>query len=110
MLLTPSERFKYISERKISTLVSSNLEFRAVCSDFKYSNYNIHSSIGAFYIKKNPLRMNVSAKSTRHLEIEVIDLPDNHNPGIIFQIACLDTKSNNRLGEIGVTVYLSELE
>lgn len=39
------------------------------------------------------------------LEMEVMDLPDEANPGVITQTSVFDLKSNNKISEFGQTYY-----
>lgn len=43
-------------------------------------------------------------------EVEVLEMPDEQNPGFIFQISLFDLKSQNKVFEIGRTYYFSDLE
>ncbi len=46
---------------------------------------------------------------TYEAEIEVIDLPDDKNPGFILQISLLDIKTRNKVFEIGRSYYFKKL-
>lgn len=43
------------------------------------------------------------------LELEVMDLPDDENPGIIIQASLFDIKSKNKVFEIGRTYTMNDL-
>lgn len=42
-------------------------------------------------------------------EVEVIDIPDEKNPGFILQISLLNIKTKNKIFEIGRSYYFKEL-
>lgn len=44
-----------------------------------------------------------------YLELEVMDLPDEENPGVIIQASLFDIKSKNKIFEIGRTYTMNEL-
>ncbi|MFM6927299.1 MAG: hypothetical protein ACKOX6_02490 [Bdellovibrio sp.] len=46
---------------------------------------------------------------THYLEVEVLDLPDETNPGIILQASLFDIKSKNKIFEIGRTYTMNQL-
>lgn len=43
------------------------------------------------------------------LELEVMDLPDEENPGVIIQASLFDIKSKNKIFEIGRTYTMEDL-
>lgn len=48
-------------------------------------------------------------EGTGHLEVEVLDLPDETNPGFILQVSLFDLKSKNKIFEIGRSYTMSDL-
>ncbi len=46
---------------------------------------------------------------TSYLEMEILDLPDETNPGIIIQASLFDIKSKNKIFEIGRTYTMNDL-
>jgi len=46
---------------------------------------------------------------TCYLEVEVMDLPDEINPGIILQASLFDIKSKNKIFEVGRTYTMNDL-
>lgn len=46
---------------------------------------------------------------SHYLEVEVLDLPDENNPGIILQASLFDIKSKNKIFEIGRTYTMNQL-
>lgn len=44
-----------------------------------------------------------------HLELEIVDLPDKENPGIIIQASLFDKTSKNKIFEIGRTYTMNDL-
>lgn len=43
------------------------------------------------------------------LELEVLDMPDDENPGVIIQASLFDRKSKNKIFEIGRTYTMNDL-
>lgn len=48
-------------------------------------------------------------EGTAYLELEVMDLPDDDNPGIIIQASLFDIKSKNKIFEVGRTYTMNQL-
>lgn len=46
---------------------------------------------------------------TSYLEVEILDMPDETNPGIILQTSLFDIKSKNKIFEIGRTYTMNDL-
>lgn len=44
-----------------------------------------------------------------HLEVEVLDLPDESNPGFILQVSLFDLKSKNKIFEVGRSYTMADL-
>lgn len=44
-----------------------------------------------------------------HLEVEVLDLPDDSNPGFILQVSLFDQKTKNKIYEIGRSYTMNDL-
>jgi hypothetical protein len=42
------------------------------------------------------------------IEIEILDLPDNDNPGLITQTSVFDTETNNKISEFGQTYFYKD--
>lgn len=46
---------------------------------------------------------------TSYLELEIVDLPDEENPGIIIQASLFDIKTKNKVFEVGRTYTMNDL-
>lgn len=67
----------------------------------KFRSNNAHE-----FLKKHPPQFQTKKEGKVWLEIEVLDLDDNENPGFITQISVFDIKSGNKISEFGQTYYL----
>lgn len=76
------------------------------------SKVKIHNNsiFGRALLAKDGPHFQVNMNGTKYLEIEIIDLPDESNPGIILQASLFDLYSNNKIFEIGRTYFLSNSE
>ena len=73
--------------------------------------YSIQSDLGKKLLEKQQPEFTLLPDITENsstLEVEVLDLPDESNPGLIFQMSLI--KNKNKIHELGLTVYLSELQ
>lgn len=48
-------------------------------------------------------------EGSNYLELEIMDMPDDVNPGIIVQASLFDNKSQNKIFEIGRTYSMKQL-
>lgn len=70
---------------------------------------NMNSTLAAALLGKERPQFKMSQNGTHFLELEILDVPDTEDPGIILQISLIDLKSNNKIYEIGRTYNMSQL-
>lgn len=69
----------------------------------------MNSSLARALMGKDRPRFQRVKDGTAYLELEVMDLPDEENPGIIIQASLFDIKSKNKVFEIGRTYTMNDL-
>lgn len=62
-----------------------------------------HSEEAHAFFKKHQPKFKINPDGKIWLEIEMIDVPDEENPGILTQTSVFDVKTNNKIGEFGST-------
>lgn len=68
--------------------------------EIKYRSKKAHD-----FLKNYQPEFKTSVRGTIWMEIEVIDLPDEENPGLITQVSIFDVKTNNKISEFAETYY-----
>ncbi|RZJ74107.1 MAG: hypothetical protein EOO45_09415 [Flavobacterium sp.] len=86
-----------------TNIETSNLKIHHV--DIKYRSKAAHD-----FLNKYQPKFKTVENGEVWLEIEVLDLPDKHNPGIITQTSVFDLKSNNKISEFGETYYFRDFK
>jgi hypothetical protein len=71
--------------------------------------YNMHSTLASALLGSERPRLQRIKDGKYFLEVEVIDMPDEVNPGIILQTSLFDIKSKNKIYEIGRTYTMNQL-
>lgn len=77
-------------------------------------NFNSTQKIKALAKSKNPnepaaANAHVNDEKEYELEVDVLDVPDETDPGFIFQMSLFESKSKNKIYEIGRTYHWSSL-
>ncbi|MBK9323841.1 MAG: hypothetical protein IPM97_13005 [Bdellovibrionaceae bacterium] len=68
------------------------------------------SKVAHEFLQKHQPKFETTKNGSVWIEIEVIDLPDQVNPGIITQTSVFDMKTNNKISEYGQTYYLKNFK
>lgn len=71
--------------------------------------YKMGSGLARAILGKRRPQVQRIQEGTAFLEMEIMDLPDESNPGIIIQASLFDIKSKNKIFEIGRTYLMSDL-
>jgi hypothetical protein len=69
----------------------------------------MNSTLAKTLLGKNRPTFHRVKDGASFLELEVMDLPDDENPGIIIQASLFDIKSKNKVFEIGRTYTMNDL-
>jgi len=106
--LSPSEKLKNKIEKNISNSIEkefskNNISIHHI--DIKYRSKFAHD----FLLKHQP-KFTTNSNGNIWLEIEILDLPDEENPGIITQTSVFDLKSKNKIAEYAKTYMIKDYE
>lgn len=106
--LTPAEQLIQMIDQDFAQLKASKA-LPARWDDVATVEYRMDSTLAAALLgKRRPLTHRVQ-NGKSFLEVEIMDLPDAENPGIILQISLFDIPSRNKIFEIGRTYLMNEL-
>ncbi|WP_413558388.1 hypothetical protein [Bdellovibrio sp. HCB209] len=71
--------------------------------------YKIRSDLARTLLGSEKLTLQRVKEGNHYLEVEVLDLPDDKDPGIILQMSLKEIKSKNKIFEVGRTYLMSTL-
>ncbi|NUN05209.1 MAG: hypothetical protein HUU57_05550 [Bdellovibrio sp.] len=105
---TPAQQLVSLIENDFHTL-SQNKELPAAWSSIEKVEVRMNSILAKALLGSLLPAFNHVPDGKNSLELEVVDLPDEVNPGIIIQASLFDIKSKNKIFEIGRTYTMSQL-
>ncbi|QDK46555.1 hypothetical protein DOM22_15950 [Bdellovibrio sp. ZAP7] len=71
--------------------------------------YKVRSELARTLLGSEKLGLQRVKEGNFYLEVEVLDMPDEQDPGIILQMSLKEIKSKNKIFEIGRTYLMSTL-
>lgn len=71
--------------------------------------YKVRSELARTLLGSEKLALQRVKEGNYYLEVEVLDMPDETDPGIILQMSLKEIKSKNKIFEIGRTYLMSTL-
>ncbi len=106
--LTPAEQLLKLVNDDFRNLEESK-QLPAEWAHIGTVEYKIGSSLARALLGQSRPGIQRVKEGTAYLEMEVLDLPDEENPGIIIQASLFDIKSKNKIFEIGRTYSMNTL-
>lgn len=107
--LTPAEQLVKLINDDFAELSASN-QLPKEWNSISTIEYKMGSELAkALLGKSRKPNFQRIKEGTAYLEMEVMDLPDEENPGIIIQASLFDIKSKNKIFEIGRTYSMNQL-
>jgi hypothetical protein len=107
--LTPAEQLVKLINDDFSELGATN-QLPKEWNSISTVEYKMGSELAKALLGKTrkPTFQRIK-EGTAYLEMEIMDLPDEENPGIIIQASLFDIKSKNKIFEIGRTYSMTQL-
>ena len=106
--LTPAQQLTKLIDDDFNQLKKDN-QLPKEWNEIATVEYNMHSTLASALLGSQRPRMQRIKDGKYFLEVEVIDMPDEVNPGIILQTSLFDIKSKNKIYEIGRTYTMNQL-
>lgn len=106
--LTPAEQLVKLIDDDLIALGKSK-QLPAQWSHIATVEYRNGSELARAILGKAKPGIQRVKEGTAYLEVEIMDLPDEENPGIILQMSLFDIKSKNKIFEIGRTYTMNDL-
>ncbi|WP_210415560.1 hypothetical protein [Bdellovibrio sp. NC01] len=106
--LTPAEQLVKLIDDDLIALGKAK-QLPAQWSHIATVEYRNGSELARAILGKAKPGIQRVKEGTAYLEVEIMDLPDEENPGIILQMSLFDIKSKNKIFEIGRTYTMNDL-
>lgn len=106
--LTPAQQLSKMINDDFQTL-AANGELPAEWSNIATVELRMNSVLAKTILGKERPNIQRVKEGANYLELEIVDLPDDENPGIIIQASLFDIKSKNKIFEIGRTYTMNDL-
>lgn len=105
---TPAQLFVGLIDNDFSDLAIKK-ELPGAWTHIKTVEYKMGSTLGNALLGDQRPHFPQTGQGKGHLEVEVLDLPDESNPGVILQVSLFDIETNNKIFEIGRTYTMKDL-
>lgn len=106
--LTPSEQLIKLIHNDFQSLTKSK-QLPEEWNSIATTEVKLKSDLARIILGKARPSFLEKKEGKFHLEVEVVDLPDNENPGLIIQASLFDIRSKNKIFEIGRTYTMNDL-
>ncbi|MNK06324.1 hypothetical protein D3C87_242190 [compost metagenome] len=106
--LTPAQQLSQMIEKDFQSLGEQN-ELPPEWNSIATVEIKMGSTLAKTILGKLRPNFQRTKEGSAHLEVEVMDLPDENNPGLIIQASLFDTKTKNKIYEIGRTYTMNDL-
>lgn len=105
---SPAVKLKTTIEKDIT----KSLETQApqTKGDIHHVKFSFRSAEAQEFLKKHPPKFQTNKKGNVWLEVEVLDLSDDENPGFITQTSVFDLRTKNKIAEFGETYYMKDFD
>lgn len=106
--LTPAQQLSKMINDDFQNL-AANGELPKEWSNIATVELRMNSVLAKTLLGKERPNIQRVKEGANYLELEIVDLPDDENPGIIIQASLFDIKSKNKIFEIGRTYTMNDL-
>lgn len=106
--LTPSQQFAKLIDDDFAELHKTE-QLPKEWDSIATIELRLNSQLAKALLGKERPTFKRLKEGTASLELEVMDLPDEENPGVIIQASLFDIKSKNKIFEIGRTYTMEDL-
>src|SRR5437868_13474684 len=103
LFFSPSEHLQVKIQKDILNSLQGQLERKSMSIHHVVIKYR--SQQGRDFLGNHQPIFETTKDGSVWLEVEVIDLPDQDNPGVITQTSVFDIKTNNKISEFGHTYF-----
>lgn len=105
---SPNVKLKKVIEGDISKSLQEQTQ--KSISNLHHLEVKYRSPTAEEFLKKHPFNFQTNKEGTVWMEVEVLDLQDEENPGFITQTSVFDLKTKNKISEFGQTYYFKDFD
>ncbi|XGC81573.1 hypothetical protein ACES2L_03650 [Bdellovibrio bacteriovorus] len=106
--LTPAQQLAKMINDDFNNLAQTQ-QLPAAWNSIATVELRMNSQLAKTILGKERPNIQRVKDGTSYLELEIVDLPDDDNPGIIIQASLIDIKTKNKIFEIGRTYTMNDL-
>lgn len=106
--LTPAQQLAKMINNDFQTLESEG-QLPPEWKDIATVEIRMNSTLARTILGKERPNIQRVKQGANYLELEIVDLPDDENPGVIIQASLFNIKSKNKIFEIGRTYTMNDL-
>ena len=108
--LTPAQQLSQLIERDFEQLVKDK-SLPQQWSTIRSTEVRMNSQLAKTLLGKTlpEVPAHKVAEGDHYLELEIVDLPDDENPGLIVQASLFNIKTKNKIYEIGRSYTMKDL-
>lgn len=106
--LTPAQQLINLIKDDFQTL-SATSQLPMEWNSLKSAEFKLNSELARIILGKARPTFPRIKEGKYHLELDLLDLPDEENPGLIIQASLIEIKSKNKIFEIGRTYRMNDL-
>ncbi|UXR63740.1 hypothetical protein EZJ49_11725 [Bdellovibrio bacteriovorus] len=106
--LTPAQQLAKMINDDFQTLEAEG-QLPAEWKDIATVEIRMNSTLARTLLGKERPNIQRVKQGANYLELEIVDLPDDENPGVIIQASLFNIKSRNKIFEIGRTYTMNDL-
>jgi hypothetical protein len=106
--LSPAQQLSQMIDRDFQNL-SKEGQLPEAWRSIATIEYKVSSQLASAILGQERPHIQRFQEGKNFLEVEVLDLPDENDPGIIIQASLFDIKSKNKIFEIGRTYTMNDL-
>nr|BFD68074.1 hypothetical protein HAGR004_30960 [Bdellovibrio sp. HAGR004] len=106
--LTPAQQLAKMINDDFQNLEAEG-QLPAEWKDIATVEIRMNSTLARTILGKERPNIQRVKQGANYLELEIVDLPDDENPGVIIQASLFNIKSKNKIFEIGRTYTMNDL-
>lgn len=106
--LTPAQQLSKMINDDFATLTAEG-QLPPEWNNIATIEIRMNSTLARTILGKERPHIQRVQEGANYLELEIMDLPDDENPGVIIQASLFDIKSKNKIFEIGRTYTMNDL-
>lgn len=106
---SPSQKFIELVHTDFNNELRSMPELVPFWSELNETDYEFSGNLGKILLTKSKPKFPHSTTGKIRLRVQVIDIVDDHQPSVLFQMSFFDRSTQNKLYELARTYELTSI-